>query len=332
MLKQENIKKVRFANGFGIIAFISSALSLIAGGICFAVPYSDFGYFGLAIILLSVVWLALSIIYIVKKKQWANIIMVPVALALLITDIIALAVMITSVGDDATLALRVLFVVLTMICGIIGLIAVILGTANFFLNHYDKEQRQAVKRARQEEQNSMSYAKKTVTLVGAIFTVILGVVVAIDVIISFINLGNAADIINYFGLDTTFAYIILSIMIAVCLVNLIAGGFLCKVQALKPPVITLIVSNGILMILSILLLPDVFAIIELIFSIVVLGLLITGLCLRNAAASKAVNAPAAADTQLGPKESKIALLKKLKAEGSITEEDYKRLLLKELEK
>ncbi|MCL2540614.1 MAG: hypothetical protein FWE53_04295 [Firmicutes bacterium] len=250
----------------------------------------------------------------VKKKQSVAIVLLSAASLFVATQAIH---MITQSVFGIQLA----------ILPVCAVIIVLLGLS--FGRFKTKEERARVRDARAKDKTAGvrfgNPVKNNVLLTGAILVMAFGGLVVLDVILSFIALGRVSDVFGAFGISLTFAYVLVSIMLALALVNALFGSLLCVRRTSKPFVITLICINGLLVVLEIFMLPSIWAVVGLIVAAAILALLIVGLCLSH---ETKVAVTVSADT----KEKNLALLKQLKENGEITEQEYKVLVIKELEK
>lgn len=172
----------------------------------------------------------------------------------------------------------------------------------------------------------MNKVKNYILLTAAILSVVLGPLVIIAVIADFAKWG-------FFEWDSQ---IVNPFFFVAGILLIVFGSLLCKKENRFKNIliVTAISIIGFMFILIIIGLAldgseYIFYIFEIIMALGTLALFITGLCLKNSAG---VNASFNTPSQKASSNEKIELLKKMRDEKQITEEEYKSLLMKELEK
>lgn len=190
--------------------------------------------------------------------------------------------------------------------------------------------------------------KNKLALTSAILSIIGG---AISLPAAYQAMVGVAGL-DYYYYDSSFraiAMIFLNIIYLSYLTSIaliVFGGILCKMRASKAFVITLTAltaTTALLFVMSSLIWFDTFVFLVLLLIIAALIFLIITLCKKDdgsihAAAAKvpaataAAPAPAPAVSQIDETQKKINLLKQLRFDDQLTDEEYKTLLMKELEK
>jgi|GEM_PF-5372209 len=184
----------------------------------------------------------------------------------------------------------------------------------------------------------MDKVKQILLLVAGIVLIVTGVVTFIGVIV---DLNTVISfIIDHGWFDFVVTDLALcNLLLFFSIPLIIMGGLLCgKNRKNKSIVITSVVFSSIILLFVIIYIAEkpyginysFYQYIVLVFVIAVLGLLITSLCLKGSLAETV--APVKKSGSFSDKDKKIELLDKMKNEGKITEAEYKKLLLKELEK
>jgi len=175
----------------------------------------------------------------------------------------------------------------------------------------------------------MNKTKNTVLLTAAITSIVLGVVAMCAIIVDWV----------WWGFLEYYTQILNPFMFACGVLLVVYGSLLCKKQnrTKKAFIIGAIVSMSATLALALGYIvmdsEEVWAYaIEIVAGIAALALLIAGLRMNDTGAEATTATPAAAPSKASQQEAKIELLKKMKAEGQITEKEYKELLMKELEK
>lgn len=170
--------------------------------------------------------------------------------------------------------------------------------------------------------------KQILNLTAAIGAILFAVLLMIGLVQSLVGLVDELRwSISNVG-DFVLRVVYLSAIIVTIVFLIINGVKICRNKSEKNTIIMLLAFYVAGLLLSVLGAGfsdelGALAAFEILFAIVGLGLLITGLSL-SAYASAGVSKPDA-------KRDKIDFLKQLQEEGTITQEDYKKLVLKELE-
>lgn len=173
--------------------------------------------------------------------------------------------------------------------------------------------------------------KRKFQLTGAILSIILG---SIEVLGGLIILAGST-VAESIGLDSVLGMLLLATVasLAFGLSVIILGAKFCREQKSKGVAIALIVLISVLILLSFANLNAI-SILWLLVRLVTLGMLIAYLVLKDDTASQeTVESVATVETVQPAKPlNKIELLTSLRNNGTITEEEFKDLLKKELEK
>lgn len=213
----------------------------------------------------------------------------------------------------------------------------------------------------------MSTQKRGFYIGASIMAFLLSILVLIDASMSAAMLAGIDDRYSIRGGNAV--YTVLWMIIVLCFVivalNCIFGGLLLQKKDGKRFAIVLLINNCVLLVLLIAMIGiagtiGALGVFELIFTLVVIVQLVAGLCVRNdeegeivetvnavneASVVSEIKIPKNKNTNanintiikgnwssFAEKYQMVQLLKELKTEGFLTEEDFRKLLLKELDK
>lgn len=172
--------------------------------------------------------------------------------------------------------------------------------------------------------------KRKFQLAGAILSIVLGSIITIS---SFFGIYLLATAYGMVGSSSISSIIFISAIIALGFSAsiVVLGSLFCRNKPSKGIAITLLILTSVLALMQISNLNNFFSIV-LIFAIFAdIAMLITYLAVKDApAVSEQANAAATAESNVATSNNKIELLTQLRNNGTLTEEEFKDLLKKEL--
>lgn len=172
----------------------------------------------------------------------------------------------------------------------------------------------------------MNKTKSNIILTAAILSIVSGGIL-------FFSFCYVVLMIYAYSLSGFTLLFYLDFLVAAAMI--ILGSLLCKKRSSKPIIITLIVLFAVYTVVAFVNVINGSGILSLLLFITTLAMLITGLSLPNTAPAASAATTATPSIELSPIDEiqkKIQLLKQLRFDGQISEEEYKTLLLRELEK